>query len=173
MDVKAFEKARADKLEAYKKEYSEKKHDYTFTMDAAIQEGDPKAQNDLIQAVLSMNTELSEFLKGMIGDINKGDNSINSATVTKLNSDLIKYQQEFQAVKESSDKITTLKKLQATNSGLEQTALNTYYIYLSVIAILVMICVYFTIKTAWSSSLFETITSAVTPAKSIVPPTPQ
>lgn len=165
MDVKAFEKARADKLDAYKKEYSEKKRDYSVTMDAAIQEGDPKAQNDLIQAVLSMNTELSEFLKGMISDINKGQNSINSATVTKLNSDLIKYQQEFQAVKESTDKIMTLKKLQATNSGLEQTALNTYYLYLLVIAILVIICVYFTIKTSWSSSLYQTVTSAVTSAK--------
>jgi len=165
MDVKAFEKTRADKLDAYKKEYSEKKHDYTFTMDAAIQEGDPKAQNDLIQTVLSMNTELSDFLKEMIGDLNKGQNSINSATVTKLNSDLIKYQQEFQAVKESTDKITTLKKLQATNSGLEKTALNTYYLYLLVIAILVIICVYFTIKTSWSSSLYQTVTSAVTSAK--------
>jgi len=45
MDVKAFEKARNDKLNGYKKEYSEKKRDYTVTMDAAIQEGDPKAQN--------------------------------------------------------------------------------------------------------------------------------
>lgn len=165
MDVKAFEKARSDKLDAYKKEYSEKKRDYSVTMDAAIQEGDPKAQNDLIQAVLDMNTELSEFLRGMISDVNKGDNSINSATVTKLNAELIKYQQEFQAVKESSDKIKTLKKIQATNSGLEQTALTTYYIYLSVIAILVMICVYFTIKTAWSSSLYQTVTSAVTTTK--------
>ena len=112
-----------------------------------------------------VNRRISEFLRGMIADVNKGDNSINSATVTKLNSDLVKYQQEFQAVKQSQDKITTLKKLQATNSGLEQTALNTYYIYLSVIAILVMICVYFTIRTAWSSSLYQTVTSAVTTVK--------
>jgi len=165
MDVKAFEKARSDKLDAYKKEYAEKKRDYSVTMDAAIQEGDPKTQNDLIENVLSINSDLSEFLRGMIADVNKGDNSINSATVTKLNSDLVKYQQEFQAVKQSQDKITTLKKLQATNSGLEQTALNTYYIYLSVIAILVMICVYFTIRTAWSSSLYQTVTSAVTTVK--------
>jgi len=170
MDVKAFEKARSDKLDGYKKDYLEKKRDYSVTMDAAIQEGDPKTQNDLIENVLSINSDLSEFLRGMISDVNKGDNSINSSTVTKLNSDLIKYQQEFQAVKQSEDKITTLKKLQATNSGLEQTAVNTYYIYLSVIGILVLICVYFTITTAWSSTLYKNVSSTVTTALSIPPP---
>ena len=161
MDVKAFEKARADKLDAYKKEYSEKKRDYTFTMDAAIQEGDPKAQNELIQTVLYMNTQLSDFLKEMISDINKGDNSINSATVNQLNGDLIKYQQEFQAVKESEDKIKTLKILQGTTAGLVDTALKTYYVYLIVIALLILICVYFTIKTSWSTSLAQIVTSRV------------
>jgi hypothetical protein len=162
MDVKAFEKTRNDKLDAYKKEYSEKKRDYTFTMDAAIQEGDPKAQNELIQTVLYMNTQLSDFLKEMISDINKGDNSINSATVNQLNGELIKYQQEFQAVKESEDKIKTLKILQGTTSGLVDTALKTYYIYLVVIGLLILICVYFTIKTSWSTSLAQTVTTAST-----------
>jgi hypothetical protein len=161
MDVKAFEKTRNDKLDAYKKEYSEKKRDYTFTMDAAIQEGDPKAQNELIQTVLFMNTQLSDFLKEMISDINKGDNSINSATVNQLNGELIKYQQEFQAVKESEDKIKTLKILQGTTSGLVDTALKTYYIYLVVIGLLILISVYFTIKTSWSTSLAQTVTSSV------------
>ena len=164
MDVKAFEKARNDKLNGYKKEYSEKKRDYTVTMDAAIQESDPKAQNDLIQTVLYMNTQLSDFLKEMIQDVNQGDNSINSTTVNELNSELVKYQQEFQEVKDSEDKIKTLKMLQATNSGLASTAIRTYYIYLAVIVLLILICVYFTIKTSWSTSLAQTVTMASAPA---------
>ena len=162
MDVKAFEQARAEKLNAYKKEYSDKKHDYTFTMDAAIQEADPKAQNDLIQAVLSMNTELSDFLKEMIADVNKGENSINALTVTELNRELLKYQQEFQAVKQSQDKITTLRKLKATNEGLADSAVKTYYIYLAVLGILILLCVYFTIRASWTTSLIQTLTTAST-----------
>jgi hypothetical protein len=165
MDVKAFEKARSEKLEGYKKEYEQLKRDYSVTTDAAIQETDPKQQNDLIQNVLSINTELSNFLKEMISDVNKGDNSINSLTVTELNRELIKYQQEFQEVKASQDKINTLKKLKATNSSLLATALSTYYTYLALIALLVILCVYFTIKTSWTTSLIGTLTTA---SKSIV-----
>jgi hypothetical protein len=129
-------------------------------MDAAIQEGDPKAQNDLIQAVLSMNTELSEFLRGMIGDISRGDKSINSASVDELNAELVKYQQEFEEVKKSQDIIKTLRKLRATNQGLADGAVRTYYIYLTIIGILIVICVYFTISTAWTSSLFQKMSTA-------------
>ena len=163
MDVKAFEKTRADKLDAYKKEYSEKKHDYTFTMDAAIQEGDPKAQNELIQTVLSMNTELSEFLRSMIADINQGSNSINSTTVNQINSELIKYQQEFEEVKHSQDKIKTLKKLQGINSGLANSALSSYYIYLTIIGILTVVSVYLTINAAWTTTFMQRMTTASKP----------
>ena len=162
MDVKAFEQARSEKLDGYKKDYEQLKRDYMVTVDSAIQESDPKSQNDLIQSVLSMNTQLSEFLKEMIADVNKGENSINSLTVTELNRELLKYQQEFQEVKESQDKITTLRKLKATNEGLADTAVRTYYIYLGVIAILVLLCVYFTIRVAWSTSLIQTLTTAST-----------
>ena len=164
MDVKAFEKERASKLNDYKKEYENMKRDYSATVDAAIQEGDPKEQNDLIQKVLSINSDLSEYLRTVIGDLNKGQNSINSATVNDLNAELVKYQQEFQAVKASQDKLTTLKKIQATNSGQAETALTTYYIYLTIIGILVLICVYFTISTAWTTSLIAMLTTASAPA---------
>jgi hypothetical protein len=163
MDVKAFEKARADKLNGYKKEYEEKKRDYTITVDAAIQEADPKQQNDLIQNVLSINSELSDFLRTVIQDISQGDSKINSQTISNLNADLIKYQKEFQAVKQSQDKIKTLKILQATNSGLANTALTTYYIYLSVIGILVLIFVYLTISASWSTSMFERMSKVLEP----------
>ena len=163
MDVKAFEKARADKLNEYKKEYESMKRDYSASVDAAIQEGDPKEQNELIQQVLSLNSDLSEYLRTVIGDLNKGDNSINSATVNDLNAELVKYQQDFQAVKASQDKLTTLKKIKATNSGLQDSALTTYYIYLTVIGILVIICVYFTISTAWTTSLVARLTTASAP----------
>jgi len=163
MDVKAFEKARADKLNGYKKEYEEKKRDYTITVDAAIQEADPKQQNDLIQNVLSINSELSDFLRTVIQDISQGDSKINSQTISNLNADLIKYQKEFQAVKQSQDKIKTLKILQATNSGLANTALTTYYIYLSVIGILVLIFVYLTISASWSTSMFERMSKVLQP----------
>ena len=161
MDVKAFEKERASKLNDYKKEYEFMKRDYLTTVDAAIQEGDPKEQNDLIQKVLSINSELSEYLRTVIGDLNKGQDSINSTTVNELNAELVKYQQEFQAVKASQDKLTTLKKIQATNSGLADTAINTYYIYLTIIGILVLICVYFTISTAWTTGLVTRLTTAL------------
>jgi hypothetical protein len=164
MDVKAFEKERASKLNDYKKEYELMKRDYSTTVDAAIQEGDPKEQNDLIQKVLSINSDLSEYLRTVIGDLNKGQNSINSTTVNELNAELVKYQQEFQAVKASQDKLTTLKKIQATNSGLADTAITTYYIYLTVIGILVLICVYFTINTAWTTGLVARVTTALSPA---------
>jgi len=80
-----------------------------------------------------------------------------------LNADLIKYQKEFQAVKQSQDKIKTLKILQATNSGLANTALTTYYIYLSVIGILVLIFVYLTISASWSTSMFERMSKVLQP----------
>ena len=163
MDVKAFEKMRTDKLHAYKKEYDVFKRDYSTTMDAAIQEGDPKSQNELIQNVLSINSQMSDFLRTMIEDINKGDNSINSTTVKELNAQLVKYQQEFQAVKESEDKIKTLKILQGTSKGLANQAITTYYIYLAIIMLLILICAYFAIKTSWSTSLAQTMTTVSRP----------
>jgi hypothetical protein len=160
MDVKAFEKTRSDKLESYKKEYNNFKRDYSTTVDAAIQEADPKQQNELIQNVLSINSQMSDFLRTMIEDVNKGDSSINSTTVQELTAELVKYQQEFQAVKESEDKIKTLKILQGTTLGLAAEAVRTYYIYLAVIAILILICVYFAIKTAWATSFVQSMTTA-------------
>ena len=159
MDVKAFEKERATKLNDYKKEYEFMKRDYSITVDAAIQEGDPKEQNDLIQKVLSINSDLSEYLRSVIEDLNKGDSSINSTTVTELNAELIKYQKEFQAVKESEDKIKTLKILQATSLGLADSAIKTYYIYLAVIVVLILVCVYLIIKTSWMPSFAQTMTT--------------
>jgi hypothetical protein len=160
MEVQAFEKMRADKLNEYKKGYEIIKRDYSTTMDAAIQEGDPKEQNDLIEKVLSLNSELSEFLRAIIADLNKGQNSISSTTVSQLSAELIKYQQEFQAVKESEDKIKTLKILQGTNAGLADEAVKTYYFYLAIIGLLTVICVYLAIQTAWSTSLLQTVSTA-------------
>jgi hypothetical protein len=153
MDIKEFSDSRNAQLAAFQKQYTYLKSQYSTAVLAAIQETDPEKQQALIQQILAVNQELSSQLKEILGLLNKGSDSFDSKTLSDLTSDLISYEKEFQEMQASNDKVSTLKRIQATNSSNLGSAQAMYNIYLSVLIFLCVVLSYLVIKSSWTQTI--------------------
>jgi len=153
MDIKSFTDSRNSQLADFQKQYTYLKSEYSTAVLSAIQETDPEKQQTLIDRILSVNQDLSSQLKEILGVLNKGSDSVESKTLSDLTADLITYQKEFQEMQASNDKVTTLKRIHATNSENLGSALSTYNIYLGVLIFLCLIVVFLVIKASWTQSI--------------------
>jgi hypothetical protein len=153
MDIKEFSDSRNAQLAAFQKQYTYLKSQYSTAVLAAIQETDPEKQQALIQQILAVNQELSSQLKEILGLLNKGSDSFDSKTLSDLTSDLISYEKEFQEMQASNDKVTTLKRIQATNSNNLGSAQTMYNIYLGVLIFLCVVLSYLVIKSSWTQTI--------------------
>lgn len=153
MDIKEFTDSRNTQLAAFQTQYTYLKSQYSTAVLAAIQETDPEKQQALIQQILAVNQELSSQLKEILGVLNKGSDSFDSKTLSDLTSDLISYQKEFQEMQASNDKVTTLKRIQATNSSNLGSAQTMYNIYLGVLIFLCVVLSYLVIRSSWTQAI--------------------
>lgn len=153
MDIKEFSDSRNAQLAAFQKQYTYLKSQYSTAVLAAIQETDPEKQQALIQQILAINQELSSQLKEILGLLNKGSDSFDSKTLSDLTSDLISYEKEFQEMQASNDKVSTLKRIQATNSSNLGSAQTMYNIYLGVLIFLCVVLSYLVIKSSWTQTI--------------------
>lgn len=153
MDIKEFTDSRNKELADFQKQYTYLKSEYSTAVLSAIQETDPEKQQTLIQRILSINQELSSQLKEILGILNKGAESFDSKTLGDLTSDLIAYQKEFQEMQASSDKVTTLKSIYATNSQKLGSAQTMYNIYLGVLIFLCVVVSFLVIKSSWTQGI--------------------
>jgi hypothetical protein len=153
MDIKEFSDSRNAQLAAFQKQYTYLKSQYSTAVLAAIQETDPEKQQTLIQQILAVNQELSSQLKEILGLLNKGSDSFDSKTLSDLTSDLISYEKEFQEMQASNDKVSTLKRIQATNSSNLGSAQTMYNIYLGVLIFLCVVLSYLVIKSSWTQTI--------------------
>lgn len=153
MDIKEFTDSRNAQLADFQKQYAYLKSEYSTAVLAAIQESDPEKQQTLIQRALAVNQELSSQLKDILGVLNKGAESFDSKTLSDLTADLISYQKEFQEMQASSDKLSTLKRIHATNSENLGSVQTMYTVFLGVLIFLCVVVVFLVIKASWTQSI--------------------
>lgn len=153
MDIKEFTDSRNAQLADFQKQYAYLQSEYSTAVLAAIQESDPEKQQTLIQRALAVNQELSSQLKDILGVLNKGPESFDSKTLSDLTADLISYQKEFQEMQSSSDKLSTLKRIHATNSENLGSVQTMYTVFLGVLIFLCVVVVFLVIKASWTQSI--------------------
>lgn len=160
MDVKNFQDSRNSELDAFKKQYSFLKTQYSTALSAAINESDPASQQALISQVQQINSQLSNELHGIIGILNKGSNKFDPKQLDDLTNDLIQYQKDYNELEKSKDKIATLKIIANTNATTLKNATWMYYIYIAILVILSGYLGYIILTTTWKST-FQQIVSTV------------
>lgn len=158
MDIRAFDDSRKTDLQNFQTEYEGLKTQYSATIAAAIQESQPAAQNTLIQKVLSLNQNMTNAIRGIITKLSQGTSEIDTATVEQLTVDLIKYQQDYQNLKDSMDKLQTLKMIDATTSKKLISAVSAYNIYLFALCILCLSVIMLAIRASWSTNVVKEVT---------------
>lgn len=156
--MQAFEDSRKTDLQNFETQYSALKAQYSTAIAAAIRENDPASQNNLIEKVLTVNQNLTAAIRGIITKLNQGTDQIDSATMDSLAADLIKYQQDYQALKTSIDKLQTLKMIQATTTNKLNAAIWSYNVYLIALCILCLVVIMMAIRASWTTSVVKTIT---------------
>ena len=156
--MQAFEDSRKTDLQNFQAQYAALKAQYSTAIAAAIRENDPASQNTLIEKVLTVNQNLTSAIRGIITKLNQGTDQIDSATMDSLAADLIKYQQDYQALKTSIDKLQTLKMIQATTTNKLNAAIWAYNVYLIALCVLCLVVIMMAIRTSWTTSVVKSIT---------------
>ena len=161
MEIKQFENERNEKISAFQKSYNSLKTEYSSTLLAAIQEKDPAQQQELVSRVLQLNSDLTESIREIVGQISKGTESISSTTLDQLTQDLIDYQKQYQEIQDTKNKVETLKRIYATNKQKFTEVSFMYNMYLFALLAVIVIVIILIIRTP-SSSVFQTVASSVT-----------
>jgi hypothetical protein len=152
MEVREFQDSRKAEYDAFSKQYTFLKEQYSSTLSAAIQESDPAQREALILQVQQINSQMTEEIRGILSILNKGATGYDSKTMDELTSDLIQYQKEYDEIQKTKDKVTTLKMIHSEASKRLDSMTYSFYFYLFV---LIFLCFYlaFTVITAsWSST---------------------
>jgi len=117
MDLITYQTERDTELIRFKKDYADLKVQYMNHLTDAVYEKDPAAQSTLVKQVLDANSELSTHVRDFLGQSNS---KFDSKTISELTQDIINYQKEYSAIKNSENKVTAIHSL--LNS--RQTELN-------------------------------------------------
>jgi hypothetical protein len=156
--MQAFEDSRKTDLQNFETEYANLKTQYSTAISAAIQENDPASQNTLIEKVLTVNQNLTGAIRNIITKLNQGTDQIDSATMDSLTADLIKYQQDYQNLKSSIDKLKTLKMIQADITNKLNAAIWSYTMYLAALCVLCLVIIMLAIRASWTTNVVKEIT---------------
>lgn len=170
MDIKQFQDSRNAKLADFQKSYNFLKTQYSSSLLAAIQETDPAAQQQLISTVLDINSELSNLLREILGELNKGDTLFDPTTINDLTNDLIEYQKQYQEITQRKNKLQTMKLIYASNRDKLETATNMYNMYLGGLILLVFVIIFLIIRTSWTGNIVSTVKSIASPLTQVQVP---
>jgi|UniRef100_A0A6C0AI99 hypothetical protein len=154
MDIKAFQDSRQAELDAFLANYATLKTKYSAALSAAIGERDSGQQVILVQKVLDANTQLTAAVRTILGSLSSSTSDIDTATLNQLTADLVKYQQDFLTLQQSTDKLQTLKMIQNTTQSDLQRALTLYNVYILALCILCVIVIILAIRAAWTGGIF-------------------
>jgi hypothetical protein len=75
-----------------------------------------------------------------------------------LTADLIKYQQDYQNLKSSIDKLKTLKMIQASITNKLNAAIWSYTMYLAALCVLCLVIIMLAIRASWTTNVVKEIT---------------
>jgi hypothetical protein len=104
MDIIAYQKDRDTELSNFKQEYDDLKIQYSRYLSDAVYGNDPT----LIDKVLAINAELAAHVREFVGQAN---GKYDQKTVLELTNDIIRYQNEYTAIKSSTNTADTLKNI--------------------------------------------------------------
>jgi hypothetical protein len=147
MEIKEFESSRNSALSDFQKTYSALKSEYSSAVMAAIQESDPERQQELVSRVLSINSDLSNELRQILTDINKGSGSVPSKTMDELTADLIRYQKEYSDIEKGKNRLQTLKLISKSNQEKLEDTTFMYNIYIGALILLVFVVGFLVLRT--------------------------
>jgi hypothetical protein len=147
MEIKEFESSRNSALSDFQKTYSTLKSEYSSAVMAAIQESDPERQQELVSRVLSINSDLSNELRQILTDINKGSGSVPSKTMDELTADLIRYQKEYSDIEKGKNRLQTLKLISKSNQEKLEDTTFMYNIYIGALILLVFVVGFLVLRT--------------------------
>jgi YesN/AraC family two-component response regulator len=136
MDVKKFQDSRNSELDDFTKQYGFLKQQYSSALSSAIQEPDPEKQQELIQQVQQLNTQMADELRVILNTLNKGAEGFDPKTLDELTADLIQYQKDYTEIERTKDKVNTLKLIHTGTLKNLETATNWYYIFVGVLILL-------------------------------------
>jgi len=160
MDIKKFQDSRNTKLFGFEKQYTSLKNQYSSALSNAIKEPDLKKREPLVQKVLSINSEMSTTVKEFMSSLNEGTEKFDPKTLSDLTNDLIQYQKDYNEIKESKDKLQTLKIIQNTTDDNLSSAEWMYNLYLFGLIALIFLVIYLVFTTP-TQSIFSTIAATV------------
>ena len=141
MDLLAFQKSRDEELSVFEKEYESQKQTYESLISSAISEIDPQEQSTLVQAILDINKNLSTMVHDFVAKQHEGL-PYNEASVLDLTKDLIKYQQEYDSIRNTSDRVKTLKMILSENRNKLSSMRTQFNILLGVVGLGIVIIVF-------------------------------
>jgi len=147
MESKSFKDSRDARLVEFQTEYDKLRTQYSSALLAAIQEPDAENQQELIQEVLNVNSQMTEQVRSIIGVLNQGTKTVDTATLDALTQQLIEYQKQHIDIQQSKDKLTTLKMIQSSSKEKIDNANQMYMFYLFALFALVFIVGYLAIRT--------------------------
>jgi hypothetical protein len=147
MESKIFKDSRDATLSEFRTRYDTLRTQYSSALLSAIQERDSDKQQELIQEILAVNEEMTAEVRGILEVLNKGTKSYNTTIIDNLTQDLINYQKQNLEIKESKDKVMTLKIIQSSSKEKIETANQLYMFYLIALIGLIFVVGYLAIRT--------------------------
>jgi len=108
MDINTYQKAREAELKAFRQEYNDLKRQYNQLLSQAVYETEPTKQAELVKQILTTNSELAKHVREFIqGSRDRFDPKM----ISELTADIIRYQQDYEAIQHSSDKSKALNEV--------------------------------------------------------------
>jgi len=108
MDIDKYQKAREAELNGFRQEYNDLKRQYNQLLSQAVYETEPTKQAELVKQILTTNSELAKHVREFIqGSRDKFDPKM----ISELTADIVRYQQDYNAIQHSSDKSKALNEV--------------------------------------------------------------
>jgi len=159
MEAKNFKTSRDSRLAEFQTEYDKLRTQYSSALLSAIQEEDSQKQQELIQEVLNVNSEMTAQVRNILGVLSQGTRSVDTSSLDKLTKDLIDYQKQHNEIQQSEDKVKTLKMIQSTTQEKIDNAYWMYMFYLFALIGLIFIVSFLVLRTPSSITLPSIIPS--------------
>jgi len=149
MDVMKFRDSRKTQLSEFENQYSTLKTEYSRVVLAAIQEKDAQKQEELVNQVLGLNSEMSDQLRSILSALNKGSASFDAKTLDNLTQELISYQKQYTEIEQGKDRVNTLKLIHTSTKQKLADAQTMYTFYLVALIVLCFLIVFLIIRSSW------------------------
>jgi len=105
MDISKYQKARDAELKAFRQEYDDLKRQYNQLLSQAVYETEPSKQAVLVKQILTTNSGLAQHVREFI---QSSRDKFDPKMISELTADIIRYQQDYEIIQQTSDKSKTL-----------------------------------------------------------------